>query len=120
LKLTLILLEPLIQLLQLNVPLGYVVFDLGECLLLLLQARLVHLVEVDVGHERVALVAHAVLLLVDFGQPPLRGRGTQGAHRDAASLAVVLLFVLGDQDRGHLTRKGSVAKVAKILFLLKD
>ena len=100
LELGLVLFEALGDLLELDVTLGYVVLDLGECLILLLQAVLVHLVEVHVGHQSVALVTHAVLLLVNLGEAPLR-RGAQGADTAAAATAVVLLLILGHNHAGY-------------------
>ena len=74
LKLTLVLIQPLRELLQLRVSFADVAFDLGQSLILLLETVLVHLVEVHVRHQRVAFVAHSVLGLVNLGKPPFRAR----------------------------------------------
>jgi len=66
LKLTLVLIQPLRELLQLRVSFADVAFDLDQSLILLLETVLVHLVEVHVRHQRVAFVAHSVLGLVNL------------------------------------------------------
>ncbi len=71
LELSLVLFETLIQLLELNVSLGYVVLNFSKGLFLLLQTTLVHLVEVDIRHQCIALIAHSVLLFIDLRKSAL-------------------------------------------------
>ena len=68
-ELSFILLQPLSKLLDLHISLGNVSLYLSQCLILLLQTILIHLVEVNIGHQCIALITHSVLLFVDLTEP---------------------------------------------------
>lgn len=88
-----VLLQALIELLQLDITLGYVTLYLCQGFILLTETVLIHLVEVDIRHECITLVTHAILFLIDFGESPLRAARAETADCNAATLAVLFLAI---------------------------
>ena len=83
---------------------------------MLFQAVLVHLVEVHVRHQGVALVAHTVLLFVNLGKAPLCG-GTKGADTAPAATTVVLLLILGHNHAGYFPRERDGAELTGLRLM---